>query len=380
MPHQFTIGVEEEFQIVDPQTWELRSHVSQLIESGAPSLGDQIKPELHQSIVEVGTRICQDVGELQGEIRRIRRELTQAAERVGLRVAAAGTHPFANWVDSIISPGDRYRNIVEELQQLARSLLIFGMHVHVAMPDRATTIDLMNAVRYFLPHLLALSTSSPFWIGRNTGLKSYRTAIFRRFPRTGIPDHFGSWSEYENYVKLLVDLHSIDDGKKIWWDVRPHPTFGTLEFRICDCPTRTEETIALAALIQAIVVKLHRLYTRNLGFRLYRRALVEENKWRAARWGIDGMLIDFGKRTEVPMRGLALELLDFVDDVVDDLGSRRAIEHVRTILAEGTSADRQLRVYEQTADIKAVVRSLVEETRAGLNPDGAAADRTGSAA
>ena len=188
----------------------------------------------------------------------------------------------------MISPGERYENIVEELQQLARSLLIFGMHVHVAMPDRTTAIDIMNAARYFLPHLLALSTSSPFWMGRDTGLKSYRTTIFRRFPRTGIPDHFGSWSEYENYVNLLVDLHCIDNGKKIWWDIRPHPTFGTLEFRVCDVPTRVEETIAIAALAQAIVVKLHKLYTRNMGFRLYRRALIEENKWRAARWGIDG--------------------------------------------------------------------------------------------
>ncbi len=363
MDHRFTIGVEEEFQIVDPATWGLRSHVSELIASGAPVLGDQIKRELHQSIVELGTRICQDVAELRAEILRIRRELTSSAERVGLRVAAAGTHPFANWTEQDISPGERYEHIVEEHQQLARSLLIFGMHVHVAMPDRSTTIDLMNAARYFLPHLLALSTSSPFWVGQNTGLKSYRTAIFRSFPRTGVPDYFDSWSEYENYIKLLVDLKCIDDGKKIWWDVRPHPTFGTLEFRMCDLTTRVDETIAIAALIQAIVVKLHRLYTKNMGFRLYRRALIEENKWRAARWGLDGKLIDFGKRAEVPMRDLAVELLEFVDDVVDDLGSRQEVGYVLTILKEGTSADRQLRVFKDTGDLKAVVQHLVEETR-----------------
>jgi carboxylate-amine ligase len=366
MAHRYTIGVEEEFQIVDPQTWELRSHVSELLASSAPALGDQIKRELHQSIVEVGTRICNDVTELGHEILRIRRELTSGAERVGLAVAAAGTHPFSHWKDQILSPGGRYDSIVEELQQLARSLLIFGLHVHVAVPDRQAAIDLMNEARYFLPHLLALSTSSPFWMGRDTGLKSYRTTIFRRFPRTGVPDQFSSWSEYENYVKLLVDLHCIDDGRRIWWDVRPHPTFGTLEFRICDVPTRPQEAVMLGALAQAIVVKLHRLYARNMGFRLYHRALIEENKWRAARWGLDGKLIDFGKRTEVPMRDLAAELLEFVDDVVDDLGSRQAVNYVHTVLREGTSADRQLEVYRRTGDLKAVVRHTVEETKAGI--------------
>ena len=363
MAHRFTIGVEEEFQIIDPATWELRSHVSELIASGTASLGDQIKQEMHQSIVEVGTKVCADVGELRREIVSIRGELAAAAERVGLVVAAAGSHPSAQWVDQLISPGERYENIVHELQQLARSLLIFGLHVHVAMSDKHTTIDIMNAARYFLPHFLALSTSSPFWAGRETGLKSYRTAIFRRFPRTGVPDHFGSWGEYDNYINLLVDLHCIDNGKKIWWDLRPHPTFGTLEFRICDVPTRVDETICLAALMQAVVVKLHRLYTKNMGFWLYRRTLIEENKWRAARWGLDGNLIDFGKRIEVPMRALALELLEFVDDVVDELGSRQYVDYVHAILRDGTSADRQLRVYRETNDLRAVVQHIVAETR-----------------
>jgi len=372
MAHRFTVGVEEEFQIVDPQTWELRSHVSELLASSSASLGEQIKPELHQSIVEVGTKICQNVPELREEIFRIRRELTSAAERVGLAVAAAGTHPFSHWKDQILSPGVRYDSIVEELQQLARSLLIFGLHVHVAVPDRTTTIDLMNAARYFLPHLLALSTSSPFWMGRDTGLKSYRTTIFRRFPRTGVPDHFGSWGEYESFVNLLIELHSIDDARKIWWDVRPHPTFGTLEFRVCDVPTRPEAAVMLGALTQAIVVKLYRLYQRNLGFRLYRRALIEENKWRAARWGLDGKLIDFGKRAEVPMRDLALELLEFVDDVLDELESREEVEYVHTILREGTSADRQLAVFRETGDLKAVVQSVVGETRTSVDRRGVA--------
>jgi glutamate---cysteine ligase / carboxylate-amine ligase len=366
MAHRFTIGVEEEFQIIDPATCELRSHVSQLVSAASPGIIEQVKNEMHQSIVETGTNICQNVGELRIEMHRTRGELVAAAERAGLQVAAAGTHPFSSWIDQVISPGERYQNIIEELQQLARSLLIFGMHVHVAMPDKQSTIDMMNMVRYFLPHLLALSTSSPFWMGRNTGLKSFRTTVFRRFPRTGVPEQFESWSAYENFVNLLVKLHCIDNGKKIWWDVRPHPTFGTLEFRMCDVATRVEEAVAIAALTQAIVVKLYKLYTSNQSWRLYRRALIEENKWRAARYGIEGKLIDFGKEEEVPMRSLIPELLELVDDVLDELGSRSAVEYIHTILNEGTSAERQLRVYQQTGDLKAVVRHLVAETRAGV--------------
>ena len=365
MAHRFTIGVEEEFQIIDPKTCELRSHVMQLVNEVSPSIQDQVKHEMHQSIVETGTKICENVGELRIEMHRTRGELIAAAERAGLQVAAAGTHPFSSWIDQVISPGERYENIVEELQQLARSLLIFGMHIHVAMPDKQTTIDMMNMVRYFLPHLLSLSTSSPFWMGRNTGLKSFRTTVFRRFPRTGVPELFQSWSEYENFVNLLVQLNCIDNPKKIWWDVRPHPVFGTLEFRMCDVTTKVEEACAIAALTQAIVVKLHRLYTRNQSWRIYRRALIEENKWRAARYGIEGKLVDFGKELEVPTKILIPELLELVDDVVDDLGSRSAVNYVHTILNEGTSAERQLRVFEQTGDLRAVVQHVVAETRAG---------------
>jgi carboxylate-amine ligase len=327
-------------------------------------LGDQVKQEMHQSIVETGTKICENVSELRLEMHRTRSELVSAAESTGLQVAAAGTHPFSSWIDQVISPGERYQHIVEEMGQLARSLLIFGMHIHVAMPDKQTTIDMMNMVRYFVPHLLALSTSSPFWMGRNTGLKSFRTTVFRRFPRTGIPETFDSWSAYENFVNLLIKLNCIDNGKKIWWDVRPHPTYGTLEFRMFDTATKVEEAVAIAALTQAIVVKLHRLYTGNMGWRIYRRALIEENKWRAARYGIEGKMIDFGKEAEVPMKELIPELLELVDDVLDDLGSRGAVEYVHTILHEGTSAERQLRVLQQTGDLKDVVRHLVAETRA----------------
>jgi len=367
MAHRFTIGVEEEFQIIDPETLELRSHVVQLISSAAArGLGDHFKEEMHQSIVETGTKICDNVGELRLEMHRTRRDLVMAAESTGLRVAAAGTHPFSSWIDQVISPGERYQNIVEEMGQLARSLLIFGMHIHVGMPDKQTTIDMMNMVRYFVPHLLALSTSSPFWMGRNTGLKSFRTTVFRRFPRTGIPEVFESWSAYENFVNLLIKLNCIDNGKKIWWDVRPHPTYGTLEFRMFDTVTRVEEAVAIAALTQAIIVKLHRLYKGNQSWRIYRRALIEENKWRAARYGVEGKLIDLGRETEVPMRSLMHELLELVDDVVDELGSRSAVEYVNTIINEGTSAERQLKVYQETGDLKSVVQHLVTETRASV--------------
>ena len=375
MAHRFTIGVEEEFQIIDPATCELRSHVMQLVSAASPDIVEQVKHEMHQSIVETGTKICENVGELRIEMHRTRGELVAAAERAGLQVAAAGTHPFSSWIDQVISPGERYQHIIEELQQLARSLLIFGMHIHVAMPDKQTTIDMMNMVRYFLPHLLALSTSSPFWMGRNTGLKSFRTTVFRRFPRTGVPEQFESWSAYENFVNLLVRLNCIDNGKKIWWDVRPHPAFGTLEFRMCDVTTRVEEAVAVAALTQAIVVKLYKLYKSNQSWRLYRRALIEENKWRAARYGIEGKLIDFGKEAEVPMLELIPELLELVDDVLDELGSRGAVQYIHTILNEGTSAERQLRVYQKTGDLKAVVRHLVAETRAGVTEPRASSAR-----
>src|SRR6202049_1468315 len=373
MAHRFTIGVEEEFQIIDPATCELRSHVMQLVSAASPDIVEQVKHEMHQAIVETGTNICENVAELRIEMHRTRGELVAAAERAGLQVAAAGTHPFSSWIDQVISPGERYQHIIEEMGQLARSLLIFGMHVHVAMPDKQTMIDMMNGVSYFLPHLLALSTSSPFWMGRNTGLKSFRTTVFRRFPRTRVPEQFESWSAYENFVNLLVKLNCIDNGKKIWWDVRPHPTFGTLEFRMCDVTTKVEEAVSIAALTQAIIVKLHRLYTGNMSFRLYRRALIEENKWRAARYGIEGKLIDFGKETEVPMRELIPELLEFVDDVVDELGSRSAVVYVHTIMNEGTSAERQLRVYQETGDLKAVVQHLVNETRGGVTQSTTAA-------
>jgi glutamate---cysteine ligase / carboxylate-amine ligase len=244
--------------------------------------------------------------------------------------------------------------------------LIFGLHVHVGIKDKETAIALANQIRYFLPHILALSTSSPFWLGRNTGLKSIRSEIFKRFPRTGIPGHFDSYHQFQSYVELLVKTGCIDNAKKIWWDVRAHPFFDTVEVRICDMSTRIDDTVALAALIQAIMGKLYLLYRRNLGFREYARELVEENKWRAVRYGIDGQLIDFGKQTQVPLRALISELLDFVSEAADIFKSQDELERVRKILAEGTSADKQLAIYAKTNSYQAVVDHLISETNLGV--------------
>jgi carboxylate-amine ligase len=256
---------------------------------------------------------------------------------------------------------------------VARANLIFGLHVHIGVEDRETAIQLMNGARYFLPHLLALSANSPFWVGMETGLRSYRCKVFDKFPRTNIPDLYSSWSEFENYVNLLIHTKCIDNAKKIWWDIRPHPYFPTLEFRVCDMPMRLEESIAIAALCQAIIAKLYRLHERNQSFRHYSRSLIMENKWRAARYGLGGKMIDFGKQTEVPARQLMVEILEFVDDVVDELGSREEIAYVHKILENGNGADRQLHVYHETNDFKKVVDYMIEETEYGLfSPERAA--------
>jgi carboxylate-amine ligase len=365
----FTLGIEEEFQLIDPKTRALRSHVHHLLKDGGEGiLKDQLKPELHQSIIEVGTKICEDIHEARREVVALRTDLAALARRNGLTIAAAGTHPFSHWKDQKITRNPRYKEIIEDMQQVARANLIFGLHVLVGIEDRETAIHIMNAARYFLPHIFALSTNSPFWQGRNTGFKSYRSKIFDRFPRTGIPDHFGSLSEYDNYIKLLMKTKCIDNAKKIWWDIRMHPFFDTLEYRICDVQMRIEETITLAALCQAVTAKLQKLIKKNLGFRLYRRLLINENKWRAARYGISGKLIDFGKQEEVETASLIDELLEFVDDVVDELGSRKQVECVQEIVRTGTGADRQLEVWQQSNDLKSVVDYIVEETHLGLDP------------
>jgi len=360
MFQHFTLGIEEEYMVMDPQTRELRSHEQKIVEQAHKVLRDKVKAEFHQAVVEVGTQICANIEEAREDVAMLRKTISTIAGDLGYSIGASGTHPFSKWELQLITDHPRYFEIVNEMQDAARSNLIFGLHVHVGMENRDMALHIANSVRYFLPHIFALSTNSPFWEGRNTGFKSFRTKVFDKFPRTGIPDYFGSIAEYDNYIALLIKTNCIDNAKKIWWDLRVHPFFNTLEFRICDVPLTVDETCTLAALFQAVCAKIYKLRAQNLNFIIYNRALVNENKWRASRYGIDGYLIDFGKEMEVNARGLIHELLDFVDDVVDELGSRPFIENTRKILEEGTGADKQLKVYEESNDL-AVVTDFIKD-------------------
>lgn len=363
-----TLGIEEEYQIIDPLTREMRSFITQFIDNERVIMIErELKPELHQSMVELGTPACATIAQLHEELVKQRNFIIGLAAQKELAVVAAATHPFSRWLDQPVTPLPRYQGVLEEMQLLAQRLLIFGMHVHVGIADRAFAVDAMNVVRYMLPHILALSTSSPFWLGRKTGLKSYRSVVFEDFPRSGIPDICRTVADYDNLVRSLVNVGVIPDASKIWWDVRPHPNYPTLEFRICDICTRVDEAIAIAAVFQAIVLWLWKLRRKNLTFRIYRRDLLEENRWRASRYGLDGKMIDFGKMSEAPTRALIRELLDLISEEVDELGTRTYIAPIERMLQNGTSADRQLRVFADTGDLKAVVDHLIAETKEGLS-------------
>ena len=363
----FNIGIEEEYQIIDPQTRELKSYITEMLEAGKMTLREQVKAELHQSIVEVGTKVCYTAAEARGELVRLRQGVMELAGRNGLKIAAAGTHPISSWIDQEITPFERYAGVKQDMQILAQQLLIFGTHVHIGIEDPEFLIDAMNVVRYFMPHVLCLSTSSPFWIGQDTGLKSYRSIVFRNFPRTGIPPYFASYTDFVQYRDTLVKTNSIPDGTKIWFDVRPNYNYPTLEFRICDVCTRVDEAVCMAAIFQALIYKLWKMRRDNITFRVYSPALIEENKWRAVRYGLDGKLIDFGKQTELPARELIREMIDwFIGDVMDELGSRKEIEYAYRILDEGASADRQLATFRRTGSLQAVVDQLIAETEEGV--------------
>ena len=271
-----------------------------MLAQGKMRLQERVKAEMHTSVVEVGTRICRNIDEAREDIYELRREMIKLAREHNLELVAGATHPFADWRTQEIYPDPRYHQVVKDLQLVARANLIFGLHVHVGIEDREAAIRIMNSMRYFLPHIMALATNSPFWLGLNTGYKGYRAKVFENFPRTGIPDAFASYSEFENYVSLLVRTNCIDNAKKIWWDIRPHPFFNTVEVRACDIPLRAEETVAIAALIQATAAYLYRLHAANQDFRHYSRPLLMENKFRAVRYGLDGSLIDFGKPAGSP--------------------------------------------------------------------------------
>lgn len=375
---QFTLGVEEEFQIVDKDTGELRSYISKMLDDGKAVLRERVRAEMHQSVVEVGTGICKSVQEVRAELTEMRLELDRLARKGGMNIVAAGTHPFSDWKSQEITPNPRYHLIVEDLQDVARANLIFGLHVHVGIKDKQTAIALANQIRYFLPHLLSLSVSSPFWLGRATGQQSTRTMMFKRFPRTGIPPTFESYAQFMEYVDLLIRTNCIDNGKKIWWDVRVHHVFDTVEIRICDMPTNLNQELGIVSLIQALVAQLYLMLRRNQSWRHYMSPLIEENKWRASRYGIRGKIIDFGQQQERPFSELVEEMISFVSEASDALGTSNEVAAVRNIFTEGTSAEKQLEVFKNNNnDPRAVVRWLVEETMRGVKDAPAASVKAG---
>jgi carboxylate-amine ligase len=369
-----SIGIEEEYLLVDLETRDLsRDPPEAFMRACRELLGEQVTPEFLRCQIEVGTKVCRTVAEARAELAFLRRSIAGEARKHGLGLMAASTHPFADWSEQLTTDKERYTKIEEDLQAVAQRLLICGMHVHVGVPDEDLRIDLHAQLIYFLPHLLALSTSSPFWRGRNTGLKSYRAAISAELPRAGLPHAFSSAAEYRQMVDLLVKLGRIEDASKIWWDLRPSAKFPTLELRVTDVCTRLDDGVAIAATFQATVAMLIALKRRNQRWRHYLPALIAENRWLAQRHGVSGELIDFGRRAAVPFRDLAEEIIELVRDEAEKLGCLAEVERIRTIAAEGTSADRQVAVFERVlsegrgeqAALRAVVDHLVAETLEG---------------
>jgi len=373
MTARFTLGIEEEFQLVKRQTGELCSCVNSILEKGTPYFEENIKPEMLQSTIELISDVLPDIATARKNLYTQRTLLARLVEEEGLRLISAGTHPTAYWRDQERTEKDRYAELEEEFQDVGRSILIFGLHVHIGVKDKELAITLMNQLRTWFPHLLALSSNSPFWNGHDTGLKSYRSVVWKRFPRSGLPEIMPSRADFDRYVQTLVDMGCIDNAKKIWWDMRPHPFFDTIEFRLFDMPGTIEDTLALAALCQALVAKLCWLQERNLQTSALQRDYIEENKWRAMRYGLDAEIIDFARRRRIGMRAAIHELLDFVEDVIDDLGSRQEMNYLRTLLDDphGTGADRQIAAYKESDDINDVLALLMQQTMQGIELEAA---------
>ena len=369
----FTIGIEEEYHLVDVSSGALAGDVPEtLIGECVDELGEQVTTEFLRAQVEIGTKVCRRIGEAREELKRLRSGVARIAGRHGLAPVACSTHPFGDWREQDYTHKERYEGLARDHQAVARRLLICGMHVHIGIDDAETRIDLMNQAKYFLPHLLCLTTSSPFWQGRDTGLSSYRLTVFDSLPRTGLPDRLQSWSEYERLVRHMTSSGLLEDGTKIWWDLRPSARFPTLEMRICDVCPDIEDALAVAALFQCILRMLFRLRLANQAWREYSNILVEENRWLAQRFGVRSELVDFGKRQLVPYGKLLDELIGLVGEDADALGCRAEVEHTRTIAARGTSAERQRSVFHEAggdaggdAALTAVVRDLLEQTLAG---------------
>lgn len=372
-----TIGIEEEYLLVDLESRDLRSDPPEaFMQTCRWLLGEHVTPEFLRCQIEVGTTVCETIADARRDLTFYRRTIAAEARRHGMGLVAASTHPFADWSTQVTTDKERYAQLKKDLRTVALRLLICGMHVHVSVPDEELRIDLHSQLPYFLPHLLALSTSSPFWRGRNTGLKSYRSSISIDLPRAGMPQTFSSAGEYQRLVDLLVKLGRIEDASKIWWDLRPSARFPTLEMRISDVCTRVEDGIAIAATFQAIVHMLITLKRKNQRWRQYLPALIAENRWLAQRHGVSGELIDFGRGEAVPLGDLMEELIGLVGEEADALGCRTEVERIRLIAADGTSADRQLAVFNgaleeglgEEAALQRVVDHLVTETLEGCEP------------
>lgn len=372
----FTVGIEEEYLVVDRGTRDLvESPPPEMWQALGEVLGSQVTQELLKAQVEVGTKVCRNIGEARDDLAGLRRDLSKVVSEYGAAIIASSTHPFANWQHQETTEDPRYMRLAADYQHVARQLVIGGMHVHVGIEDPHLRLDLMNQVRYMLPHLLALSASSPFWDGVNTGLLAYRLVIFQNLPRTGIAPEFVSWGEYERYIDMLIDAGLIEDASKIWWDIRPSSKYPTLEMRVTDVCTRLDDAMTIAALYQCLLSFLYRLRRNNQKWRIYPPSMIEENMWRAQRYGTGGTLVDFGKRELVPMNQLIEEIIELIAQDAIELDVRDEVRHARSIVSDGTSAHRQLATYEQALAggasdheaLQAVVDELITDTLHGID-------------
>lgn len=372
----FTIGIEEEYLVVDRETRDLiKSPPDSMWKALENILGSQVSPEFLKAQIEVGTRVCATVAEAREDLARMRRGLSGVVNEYGAAIIASSTHPFANWSEQETTEDPRYMRLASDYQQVARQLVICGMHVHVGISDPHLRIDLMNQVKYMLPHLLALSTSSPFWAGQPTGLLAYRLVIFQNLPRTGVPEEFASWGEYERTVEVLVNAGLIEDASKLWWDIRPSAKYPTLEMRVSDICTRLDDAMTVAALYQCLLGFLYRLRRDNQRWRTYSPMMIEENLWRAQRYGVDGSLVDFGRGELVAYSDLIEEFIEMLAQDATEFGVREELRHARTIVSEGTSAHRQLATYEMARSdgaedreaLNQVVDGLIADTMYGLD-------------
>ncbi len=368
--NEFTLGIEEEFQMVERANGQLSSRIHSILPKALPLLGEHVKAEVQQSTIELVSDVLPNIAVARRQMYELRARLAQILAEEGLALVSAGTHPSALWQEQPTTENERYADLEEEFQDASRSILVYGLHIHVGIANPELAIALMNQVRSWLPHLLALSTNSPFWAGRMTGIKSYRSVVWRRIFRSGIPEIFSSRYDFERYVEQLVQAGHIDNGRRIWWDIRPHAAYPTLEFRICDMPATLDDTIALAALCQALIAKLAWLHQHHLTMHVLPRYFIEEHKWHASRYGLDAQVFDFVQGRRLTMRESISELLDLVDDVLDDLGSRREILYLRALLSSpsGTGADRQMHLYQQTGKLADVIQYLIGQTMRGIHP------------